>query len=76
VDTDKLQQIITELESTAVINKPFAGMYELVENSDEYGYKIKANKEGLVELAIALLKVTKEEYHHSGPNIIYLEVGG
>jgi hypothetical protein len=75
VNKDKLQQIIAELEANAVINKPFAGMYELVESRYEDGYTIKANKEGLIELAIALLKATQEDYYHDGPNIIDLEVG-
>ncbi len=73
-DKDNLQQIIAALKEEKKIHEPFAGMYEQVEGTDEHGYKIKANKEGLVELAIALLKVAREDYYHNGPHIIDIDV--
>jgi hypothetical protein len=74
VNKDNLEQVIAALKSEKQIHMPFAGLYELVDGSDEYGYKIKANKEGLVELAIALLEAARQDYRHDGPKIIPLDI--
>jgi hypothetical protein len=74
VNKDNLPQIIAALKDEQQVHEPFAGIYELFEGHDEYGYKIKANKEGLVQLSIALLKAAQHEYCYNGPQIIPLDI--
>jgi hypothetical protein len=74
VNKDNLQQVVAALKEEKQLHQPFAGMYELVEGHDAYGYTIKANKEGLVELAIALLDAARQDYIHNGPQIIPLDI--
>jgi hypothetical protein len=74
LNKDTLRQVVAALKEEKQLHQPFAGMYEMVEGHDEYGYTIKANREGLVELVIALLDAARQDYIHSGPQIIPLDI--
>jgi hypothetical protein len=74
VNKDTLKQVISSLQAEGQVYEPFAGMYELSDGQEEYGHKIKANQEGLVQMAIALLKAAQQDYLHDGPQIIPLDI--
>jgi hypothetical protein len=77
VNNDNLEQVIGALNAEKHIYAPFAGIHELVDGRNEhneYGYAIKANKEGLIQLAIILIDAARQDYRYDGPKVIHLDI--
>lgn len=73
MDKSTLQAAIDLLASTSKNNEAFVGFHE--NDSHGFGYTIKANKEGLVKLAVTLLEAAQHDYEHATIQNIPLEIG-
>jgi len=58
MNNEKLENIITELESESIKDDAYFGFYENEDNQDDE--HIKANKDGLILYAVELLKAANE----------------